>query len=118
MNGLASASCARYVESFLFDKFFKVFFLCRRLIFMDMFLFLLCRVSSFCSRSEVTCAHLSFLPVLAVVPSTSHSLRFSYATAHVVYILLPGYRFVTFLKASKCMYELFPVVQYVKIPLH
>jgi hypothetical protein len=70
MNGLASASCARCVESFLIDnKFSKAFFylLCR-LNFMDMFLSVLCRVSSLCSRSQIACAHLSFLSVLAVVP--------------------------------------------------
>jgi hypothetical protein len=47
VNGLASA-WARCVESLLLDnKFSKAFFLCRRLNFMDMFPFLLCRVSSF-----------------------------------------------------------------------
>jgi hypothetical protein len=69
MDGLASASCARCVGSFFIDnKFSKAFFFMSSLEFMDMFLFLLCRVSSFCSRSQITCAHLSFLPVLAVVP--------------------------------------------------
>jgi len=57
MNGLASASCVRRVESFLIDdKFSKAFFLCRHLNIMDMFRSLLCRVLSFCSRSQVTCA--------------------------------------------------------------
>ena len=65
--------------------------------------------------SRATCAHFSFLPVLAIVPWTDVSVFLSFfcGTAHVVYYC-SWLSFVTFFKTSKRMYELFLVVQYVK----
>lgn len=101
MNGLASASCARYVESFLVDKFLQsLFFLCRRLNFMNMFLFLLCRLSClvFCSRSKVTCAH---PPSFLYSPSYRRRLIAYHFLCYgpcSIYIIAPGYHFVPFYK--------------------
>jgi hypothetical protein len=114
MNGLASAPCARCVGSFLIDnKFSKAFFLCRRLnlwicsfFAVSCLVFLLSFPNHMCPPFLTSCTGRRTVVRRLI-------LYLFCDTAHVVYYC-SWLSFCSVFKASKCMYELFLVVQYVK----